>query len=151
MEWFFDVMIMLCSVSVMGMFLFSLEGKGSIFKSVRTVSVLVLSILVINSMLNVKIPLPEFESDYNAEVERYSDGVRKALCESLGMNIKAEIESIYPDAEAEVYVISDLTNEYRLDISYVSVTVKTGNVFKIKKLIEESCGIENDIISVEKV
>ena len=151
MEWFFDVMIMLCSVSVMGMFLFSLEGKGSIFKSVRTVSVLVISILVINSMLNVKIPLPEFESDYNAEVERYSDGVRKALCESLGMNIKAEIESIYPDAEAEVYVISDLTNEYRLDISYVSVTVKTGNVFKIKKLIEESCGIENDIISVEKV
>ncbi len=151
MKWFFDMLILMCSVSVMGIFFFSLEGKGSIFRSVRIVTVLALSAFIVNSLLNVKITMPEITFGYNEETDRYSDGVKKVLCESLKENIKAEINSIYPDAEPEVYVISSINNEYRLDISYVSVTVKQGNVSKIKKIIEESCGIEKDIISVEKV
>ena len=149
-QWFFDILIVLCSVSVIGMFFYSFESGSGIFKSVRVVVVLAISAFVINAALNIKIAIPEIKADYNIDTDRYLSGVKKVLCQGLEENIKAEIENIYPDAKPEVYVISTLTDEYRLDISYVSVRVKQGNETKIKKIISQSCGIEKNVISVEK-
>ena len=151
MQWFFDILLLVCVISIAGMFFISLEGAGGIFKTAKTAALIVLGAFFINSVFNIKITMPDIKSDYISETDYYSDGVKTAFSENLENSIKTEIEKLYPGSEPCVYVVLDLNKDYKFDIFYVSVALKKGNIAKVKKIISQNCGIDESLISVEKV
>ena len=152
MNWFSTVIISICTAAVLGILLMGIEGSSGIFKCVRLVISLVLSLYVISVCLNTDFNF--FDSikaeEFKINDSRYSKGVLKSFNENLKKDVLMEIEKLYPNSGAEVYVVSEINEDYEINVINLSVNVSNGDISRIINLINKNCGIEKEKIIVQR-